>query len=48
MTLEESGGKTKLTLELELETEYHEDVQRQGFSEHLDNLAKHLATLTKR
>jgi uncharacterized protein YndB with AHSA1/START domain len=43
-TLESIGRKTKVTIELTLETEYHEDLQRQGWSEHLDNLASYLAT----
>ncbi len=43
-TLEDSGGKTKVTIELTLETEYPEEMQRQGWSEHLDNLASYLAT----
>lgn len=47
-TLEESGGKTTVTVELALETEYHEDLQRQGWSEHLENLGKHLANLAKK
>lgn len=42
-TLEDSGAKTTVTIELGLETEYPEEMQRQGWSEHLDNLAAHLA-----
>jgi len=34
-TLEDSGGKTKVTIELTLETENPEEMQRQGWSEHL-------------
>ncbi|MGH2451870.1 MAG: SRPBCC domain-containing protein [Candidatus Limnocylindria bacterium] len=41
--LEDLGGKTNLTLELTLETEYPEAMQRQGWTEHLDNLADYLA-----
>lgn len=46
-TLESVGGKTRVTIELTLETEYHEDLQRQGWTEHLDNLETYLATLKR-
>lgn len=48
MTLEENAGRTTVEIELALETEYHEDLQRQGWGEHLDNLGKHLGTLAKK
>lgn len=48
VTIDEVGDKTKVTIELTLETEYHEDLQRQGWTEHLENLGKHLATLIKK
>ena len=44
VTFDDVGGKTKVTLELGLETEYHEDLQRGGWTAHLDNLAAYLAT----
>ena len=44
VTFDDVGGKTKVTLELTLETEYHEDLQRGGWSAHLDNLAAYLQT----
>lgn len=47
VTFDEVGGKTTVTLALTLETEYHEDLQRQGWTEHLDNLAAYLATAKK-
>lgn len=47
VTLDDVGGKTKVTIELTLETEYHEDLQRQGWSEHLENLETYLATAKK-
>lgn len=43
VTLEDSAGKTKLTIELTLETEYPEEVQRGGWTQHVDNLATYLA-----
>lgn len=46
-TLEGAGPKTKVTIELTLETEYHEDLQRQGWTEHLDNLQRYLATMKR-
>ncbi|MGH2377135.1 MAG: SRPBCC domain-containing protein [Candidatus Limnocylindria bacterium] len=48
VTFDDLGGKTKVKLEVTMETEYHEDLQRQGWSEHLDNLGKHLAILAKK
>lgn len=44
VTFDDVGGRTKVTLELALETEYHQDLQRAGWSAHLDNLAAYLAT----
>jgi len=46
VTFEELGAKTRVTVEVTLETEYHEDVQRGGWTEHIDNLATYLATKT--
>ncbi len=43
VTFKDLGGKTKVDLELTLETEYHEDLQRGGWTEHLENLATYLA-----
>jgi uncharacterized protein YndB with AHSA1/START domain len=42
-TLEDLAGRTKLTIDLTLETEYPEEMQRQGWGEHIDNLANYLA-----
>jgi len=47
-TLEDHGGKTKVTIELTLETENPEEMQRGGWSEHLENLEAYLATLAKK
>lgn len=45
VTFDDVGGKTKVTLEVTLETEYHEDLQRGGWAEHIDNLAAYLRTI---
>lgn len=45
VTFDDVGGKTKVTLEVTLETEYHEDLQRGGWTEHIDNLAAYLRTI---
>lgn len=45
VTFDDVGGKTKVTVEVTMETEYHEDLQRGGWTEHIDNLAAYLRTL---
>lgn len=42
VTLEDLDGRTRLTEEFGLETENSEEMQRAGWSEHLDNLATYL------
>jgi uncharacterized protein YndB with AHSA1/START domain len=45
VTFDDVGGKTKVTLEVTMETENHEDLQRTGWTEHVDNLAAYLRTI---
>ena len=40
--LDESDGKTTIRLELDVEDENSKELQTKGWTEHLDNLSRHL------